>query len=191
MRRGGTGGTNTQTGINWEDNNCIAQVVGSSSEDLNYMPDIGAIFENGTLRYTCFTRASFWNYLKSQGFSYRRSPSPGIWFEGREIWSARIYPDEAILDHATNTVYFFEKKWQQSEGSVDEKLRTVAYRNEYYNAILPLIGINFGGESFVLSEWFRRPKYRSPLDFARRNGCCIFFPESEDDIGQRLLSLIR
>ena len=145
MKLGGSGGSNTRTGIIWEDANSIAQALSRAIDGLELNPEVGAIFENGKLRYSCFTRSEFWQFLLENGFTYndKNKPNPGVFFEGTEIWSARLYPDEVIYDVQEKIIYIFEKKYQQSEGSVDEKLRTIPYRNSYFRKVLSQIGIEF------------------------------------------------
>ena len=41
-------------------------------------------------------------------------------------------PDESFFNIKTNKLIIIEKKWQQIEGSVDEKLQTCDFKKKQY-----------------------------------------------------------
>ena len=45
-------------------------------------------------------------------------------------------PDEAFINFENNTVYIVEKKWQETEGSVDEKLLGFGNKRRLYQRLL-------------------------------------------------------
>ena len=63
-------------------------------------------------------------------------------------------PDEVFINFENHTVYIVEKKWQESEGSVDEKL------------------LGFGNKSF-----FGQDKYRDTFEMLRGDGIKIMLDE--------------
>ena len=56
------------------------------------------------------------------------------------ILSRRLLPDEAYYNLDTQTLSIFEKKYQQTEGSADEKPQTCGFKIWEYNKIGKVIG---------------------------------------------------
>lgn len=88
----------------------------------------------------------------------------------------RWEPDECFINEKTKTAYIIEKKFQNSSGSVDEKLLGCEFKKrKYMNLLAPL-----GYEViflYVFNDWFKHPRYRDILDYIKENGCYYFFNE--------------
>lgn len=67
-----------------------------------------------------------------------------------------------------------EWEFQQVAGSVDEKLQTCDFKKKQYQRLL--YGANIEVEYiYLLSDWFRNPKYQDVLDYIISVHCHYFF----------------
>jgi len=94
----------------------------------------------------------------------------------REQISKKLLPDEALYVFATNTVFIIEKKFQRSNGSVDEKLQTCDFKKRQYEKLLQPLGVKVE-YLYVCNDWFRRDEYRDVHRYIEDVGCQIFFNE--------------
>lgn len=78
-----------------------------------------------------------------------------------EVLSARLLPDEAVYNYETRTLHILEKKFQQTSGSVDEKLQTCAFKLRQYKRLLACadaeIKVTY---SYIFNDWFKHERYR-------------------------------
>ena len=94
----------------------------------------------------------------------------------QKIISKKLLPDEAFLITGVKTVYIIEKKFQNTAGSVDEKLQTCDFKKKQYEKL-------FSGTSikveyiYVLNDWFKDPKYQDVLNYILSVGCHYYFNE--------------
>lgn len=88
------------------------------------------------------------------------------------FWSKKLYPDEAII--LDNDIFIIEKKYQQTEGSVDEKLQTCDFKKKQYEKIGKQVDkkIHF---CFLLNDWFKQDRYTDVLEYIRAVQCDYFF----------------
>jgi hypothetical protein len=83
-----------------------------------------------------------------------------------------LYPDEAFIDIENNKLFILEKKFQQTSGSVDEKIQTGLFKKEFYKELYPNYEIYY---AYVLSDWFKNPKYLPEFRFLSKYNICIFY----------------
>ncbi len=90
--------------------------------------------------------------------------------------SKKWLPDECFIHLETKVAYIIEKKFQNCEGSVDEKLPGCHFKKiEYEKLFAPL---NFQVEYlYVFNDWFLKDKYRDTLEYIEMTGCRFFFNE--------------
>lgn len=88
--------------------------------------------------------------------------------------SKRWLPDECFINLDDRVAYIIEKKFQNTEGSVDEKLPGCHFKKiEYEKLFSPL---NFKVEYlYVFNNWFLQDKYRDTLEYIEMMGCRYFF----------------
>jgi len=60
-------------------------------------------------------------------------------------------PDEAYIDLQRKIIFIIEKKFQQTPGSVDEKIQTAAFKKYHYTNLFPNFKIHY---IYCLSDWF-------------------------------------
>jgi hypothetical protein len=61
-------------------------------------------------------------------------------------------------------------KYQQGEGSVDEKLQTCDFKRKQYAKLVASLELKVE-YVYVLSEWFNKPKYRDVLAYINSMNC--------------------
>lgn len=90
--------------------------------------------------------------------------------------SKKWLPDEAFINYTNNTVYIIEKKYQKTEGSVDEKLPNCDFKKKEYEKLFHPLGyeVRF---IYVLSSFFDKDKYNDFYDYITAVGCEYYFNE--------------
>ena len=86
-------------------------------------------------------------------------------------------PDESFFNTAKSRAVIIEKKMQNKNGSVDEKIQTGAFKKFHYNTLYPQCNIAY---AYCLSNWFKKKEYRSVIEYLRANGVYVFWGEDED-----------
>ena len=74
----------------------------------------------------------------------------------------------------SDTLYIIECKYQQSPGSVDEKLQTCDFKRKQYRKLLAPLNIDVE-YMYLLSDWFRNSKYKDTLDYIISMNCFYYF----------------
>lgn len=90
--------------------------------------------------------------------------------------SKKWLPDECFIHLEDKVAYIIEKKFQNCEGSVDEKLPGCHFKKlEYEKLFAPL---NFQVEYlYVFNDWFLKDKYKDTLEYIEMMDCQFFFNE--------------
>ena len=94
----------------------------------------------------------------------------------RQFNSKRWEPDDCYISFKNEIAYIIEKKFQNSSGSVDEKLAACHFKLLEYIKLFSAIRYKTV-YIFVLNDWFKRPEYRDILDYINFMGCFYFFNE--------------
>ncbi len=81
-----------------------------------------------------------------------------------QVLSKTINPDGFILNVIKKELVIFEKKWQQTSGSVDEKIQTAPYKLKMFERLLNGTGFTIRYE-YILSSWFANEKYRDTKNY--------------------------
>lgn len=103
----------------------------------------------------CLTKNNLYKYLEKNGIDWTT------------IISRKILPDEAYYNPVTKELIVYEKKYQQTEGSADEKPQTCGFKIRQFGKIGRAIGAEKVTYIYLLSPWFNQPKYRDMLDYIR------------------------
>ena len=112
------------------------------------------------------TKNKLYTYLKSRGIDYTT------------IISRKLLPDEAYYNPETGILDIYEKKYQQTEGSADEKPQTCGFKIFQFNKIGKAIGAKEVKYTYILSDWFKQSKYKDMLEYIRLvPGCDYMFME--------------
>lgn len=159
MKKKGTGGGNTITGLNFERGKDILSIL---SKAKNYSVKGNIIYYNSKEVARSYRKYGLYKYLESRGVDWRK------------IISKRLLPDEAIYVIVRNTLYVIEMKYQEVGGSVDEKLQTCDFKKKQYKKLMAPLNIEVEF-IYILSDWFRKPEYKDTLDYIISVGCQYYF----------------
>ncbi len=135
----------------------------------------GLKFEKDTDLQTMFVNAGI--EVPASAFHAKHGFSSYLKLQGvntNEIWSKKLLPDEALF--LNGTVYIIEKKWQQVEGSIDEKLQTCDFKRRQYERAVEPLGLKVK-YVYLLNDWFKNPKYKDVMNYIEDVGCYYFFNE--------------
>lgn len=156
------GGANTnRNGLNFEQTTSLNSALQAAGFTItnNY-----EVYDNTHFLGYCINQSKFSTFFLRQN---------GI--DDRTINSKRWNPDEAFINELNKTVYIIEKKFQQTSGSVDEKLATFPFKIREYQRLLEPIGYKLVYIYLLSADWFNTPKYRDYFDYMDELGCPHYF----------------
>jgi hypothetical protein len=159
MKQGGTGGSNTRTGLDFERRQDLLMILKGSK---GYTIQDNIIFFRGKEVARSYRKNGLYKYLESRGVDYKK------------IISKKLLPDEALYVVVNNTLYIIEMKFQKIGGSVDEKLQTCDFKKKQYKKLMSVINIDVE-YIYVLDNWFKKPAYKDTLDYVISVGCQYYF----------------
>lgn len=84
-------------------------------------------------------------------------------------------PDEVVV--VDKHVFIIEKKFQNGPGSVDEKIQTGGFKKMHYQSMFPTYRVHY---IYCLSDWFKRPEYRSVLAYLDTQSVPVFWGQDAD-----------
>ena len=167
MKKGGTGGARTLTGLNFEKKvdlyKILSRIPGYRVERSSIRAGVDVYFK-GELVARCFRKNEFYKFLEENNVDWRK------------IISRRLYPDDALLVIVRDTLFIIEVKFQQTEGSVDEKLQTCDFKRKQYQRLVTPLGLRVE-YVYVLSDWFKKARYRDVLEYIQSVNCHYKFNE--------------
>ena len=166
MKEGGKGGANTITGIRFEKDVSLASrfraLPGYDVAD----PELAGLYvrHEGRVVARMFQKHEFYKFLEEEGV------------EWRSLISRQLLPDDALLVVVRDTLFIIEIKYQEVGGSVDEKLQTCDFKRKQYVKLTRELNLRVE-YVYVLSEWFKDPKYKDVLDYIHSVNCHYMFGE--------------
>jgi hypothetical protein len=91
-------------------------------------------------------------------------------------FSARLKPDTAIYSPESRTLTIIEKKQQEAEGSVAEKLQTCDYKLHYYRTLTQALNIEVE-LVWLLGPYFEKKQetLKSVFEYMERKGSRYYF----------------
>lgn len=164
MKLGGVGGANTRTGLIFEGKTSLADFLDKQegyevTQGVKNQYDV--TYKSKTVAQI-FVKHGLYRYLDKHGIEWKK------------VLSSQLLPDDSIYVITENTVYIIEKKFQQTPGSVDEKLQTCDFKKKQYTKLFSML--NHRVEyMYLLSDWYKKPKYRDSLDYVISMGCSYYF----------------
>jgi len=162
----GAGGANTnKNGLSYEeytDLKCKYKSCNFIKKDSIYE----VVFEGYERRFIKANKSTLHKYMKKMGeINQDLTPAAGC----KE-------PDEAYIDNEKKSVFIIEKKFQQTSGSVDEKIQTGHFKKIHYEELFPNFKIYY---IYCLSDWFKKEEYKSTINYLKINSIPIFWGSSE------------
>ncbi|NQT06105.1 MAG: hypothetical protein HQ575_01045 [Candidatus Omnitrophica bacterium] len=162
MKKGGTGGGKTVTGLKFESRISLGKALQALSS--YNVADDEVYFDGQKVAEFYQKHKLYKNLLGPKGVDYK------------DIISKKLLPDEAILLFNNSTLFIIEIKFQEVAGSVDEKLQTCDFKNKQYQKLLSSLDIEVK-YVYVLSDWFKKKEYQDVLEYVKSVGCYYFFNE--------------
>ena len=114
--------------------------------------------------------------IKSEGIDltkhnlYKYLTSIGV--DWTTLISKKLLPDEAYFNPATKEFNIYEKKFQHTAGSADEKPQTCGFKIHQFRKLGKAMGAEKVTYTYLLSEWFAKPEYKDMLDYIKTiDGC--------------------
>lgn len=159
MIKGGKGGGNTRTGLNFEKERDILELL---RKTRGYSVKENVIYFLGEEVARSYKKRKLYGFLSSKGVDYTT------------ILSKRLEPDQALYVIVNNTLFVIELKFQKVSGSVDEKLQTCDFKKKHYTKLLAPLNIEVE-YIYILSDWFKKPEYRDTLSYVNSVGCQYYF----------------
>ena len=159
MKEKGLGGGNTITGLNFEKETDILELLRSKK---GYKVEKNIIYYNGKEVAQSFKKNALYKYLESKKIDYKK------------FLSKKLLPDEALYVIVNNTLFIIEVKFQKVAGSVDEKLQTCDFKRKQYAKLMAPLNIEVE-YIYILSDWFRHESYKDVCDYIISVGCQYYF----------------
>lgn len=94
----------------------------------------------------------------------------------RNFNSKKWLPDEAFYNIQEKTIYIIEKKYQQTSGSVDEKLPNCDFKKKEYQKLFTPLNISVK-YIYVFNNWFKNPQYNDVLQYILDTNCEYYYNE--------------
>lgn len=167
MRKGGIGGANTTTGLNFENKvdlyKLLSRIPGYIIKKSKNRAGVDVFFE-GKIVARCFRKHEFYKFLEENSIAWKK------------IISRKLLPDDAMLVIVRETLFIIEVKYQQVAGSVDEKLQTCDFKRKQYLRLVTPLGLRVE-YVYVLSDWFKKPEYKDVLEYIQSVNCHYKFNE--------------
>ena len=159
MIKGGTGGSRTnETGLKFEQDTSLAEALSQAG----YLIKGSEIYSKNKPAGLLLGQHKLYRFLDDSEVDWKN------------IVSKKLLPDEAVLSFSAQRLTVVEKKWQQTQGSVDEKLQTCGFKLRQYNRLLSPIGVEVKFV-YLLSDWFTHPSYADVLEYIKEVGADYHF----------------
>lgn len=167
MIEGGTGGGLTLTGLHFERRVDFRELIAAvpGYEVRRRFGTCGhEVLFHSKLVARCFKKSEFYDFLAESGV------------DCAGVLSRKLLPDDVLLVPDRKTLFVIEVKYQQSEGSVDEKLQTCDFKHKQYMRLVAPLGLRVE-YVYILNDWFKHPKYRDVLNYIESMDCHYRFNE--------------
>ncbi|MDI6699693.1 MAG: hypothetical protein QME48_00435 [bacterium] len=167
MKKGGSGGAKTITGLNFEKKvdlyKLLTTIPGYRVEKSKTRAGIDVYYINELIA-RCFKKYEFYKFLYENQIDWEK------------IISKKLLPDDAMLVIIRETLFIIEIKFQQVAGSVDEKLQTCDFKRKQFLKLVTPLGLKVE-YVYVLNDWFKKPQYKDVLDYIQSVNCHYKFNE--------------
>ena len=131
----------------------------------------GLTFEN----YIQLSRTDGLNISKTKLKSFLKEKGLN---DPTQYLSWMFQPDEAYYLPDSNEIVIYEKKYQQTSGSADEKLGACAWKIKEYKECFNSIGITKVSYIYIFCDWFKQKRYEKLLNYIRSiDGCDYIFAD--------------
>ena len=177
MKRGGVGGAKTQkAGARFEESTAEQFLEDFTNRGYSVIGNHRASGTTGTLHGVSLkSKTGQVIEIYYQDGIYKRFFEPrGI--SWKDHFSARLKPDTAIYSADKKTLTIIEKKQQEAEGSVAEKLQTCDYKLNYYKSLSAPLNVSVE-LIWLLGPYFENKKetLQSVFNYMLEKGSKYYF----------------
>lgn len=168
IKNGVSGARTNENGLAFEEKTNIEKILEAHNWTARTVAEGGPVElvdDKQEIRGISLKKKNTYAFLKDRGVKVN------------EVVSHKMYPDESIYVPNKNHLYVIEKKYQECNGSTDEKLQTCVYKKEYYERLFKnTLGIEVS-YMYILNDFFKKDKYRDVFKFIKNHGCEYYFNE--------------
>lgn len=157
----GGGSQTNANGLQFERDTNLLQAI-SATEEYTVNNNIVFDRDDNEVAYYYEKHRLYTDCLVPRGVNYK------------DVISRKLLPDGALL--VGNTIYIIEKKYQNGDGSVDEKLQTCDFKKKQYIKLFGPLSINVE-YYYLLNSWFNQDRFRDVFDYIESVGCKYFMEE--------------
>lgn len=160
MIKGGKGGANTKTGLKFEKRtSLVKKLIKVKGYEVSKQT---SILYRGQEVALNLRKGLLYKFLEARGVNYK------------DFISKKLLPDEAIYLTSQKKLFIVELKFQNTSGSVDEKLQTCDFKRKEYIKLMSSLRIEVE-YIYVLNDWFNKPEYKDVREYIHSVGCHYFF----------------
>lgn len=161
MIKDGKGGSNTKTGLLFEERvdliKLFEKIDGYSVKDTDNKAGAKVYYQNKEVA-RCFKKYEFYRFLQEYKIDWK------------DYLSKQLLPDNGLFVIVRDTLFIIEIKFQQVSGSVDEKLQTCDFKRKQYSKLVK--SLNWKVEYvYILNDWFKDKSYQDTLDYINSMNC--------------------
>jgi len=159
--RSGGGAQTNANGLKFEQTTSLSAAL----EKAGYMVFGDSIYRDGQeIGVSVPQKRLYTQFLNPRGIRYE------------DYNSKEWRPDEAFINFENHTAYIVEKKFQNTAGSVDEKLPNCHFKKVEYQKLFASLGYHVEF-IYIFNDWFKDPRYRDALAYIQMMGCHYYFNE--------------
>ena len=153
-KHGGGAQTNVN-GLAFEQNSSIIKMI---KKQTNHIVNGNQILDNnGKLKAEFFEKHTFYkDFLVKKGVNWET------------VISAKLLPDSVLV--VGKKVYIIEMKYQNTSGSVAEKLQTCDFKKKQYEKLCKPIGYKVE-YIYLLNDWFNQKVFDDVFKYINSVGC--------------------
>lgn len=165
MIKGGKGGSNTKTGLVFEERvdllTLFREIKGYSILETKNKSGYRILYNKSEVA-RCFKKHEFYRLLAEFNIEWSK------------ILSKKLLPDNGLFVIVRDTLFIIEIKFQQVAGSVDEKLQTCDFKRKQYSKLVKTLDWKVE-YVYVLNDWFKSESYKDTLDYISSMNCHYLF----------------
>lgn len=157
------GGANTNVnGLSFEGRTSLLDSL--NNNQYIKIDDLKVFYKGNYIGYYTEKHRFYKDFIEKKGVSWK------------DKISKKYLPDGVFVNELNKVVYIIEKKYQESSGSVDEKLQTCDFKKKIYSKLINETG--YKTEYFYLwNDWFLRKEYDDVKEYILAVGCKFFINE--------------
>ena len=160
MIKHGKGGANTnKNGLRFEQKTDLENII---NKQQDYKVVDGKVYYKDSFVAEVFKKHKLYDFLGRYGVDWK------------ERISRKLLPDNCLFVPRKRTIFIFESKYQETDGSTDEKLQTCDFKLRQYKKLFKgtHIKVKF---LYVLSDYYKKDIYKDVLEYIQFRKCEYYY----------------